>query len=87
MSGSQEAVAMATRQCPYQVGQRVQLISAKRGREDAHVLSIHRPAAGGFEIVVRTLDRVDAPGRNVNVFTTSGRSSWLAAQTGSGVAS
>lgn len=80
---------MATQRCPYRVGQKVQLISAKRGREHAHVLSIHRPTTGGFEIVVRTLDRVDAPGRNVNVFMTSGRSAWLAAQVaaGSGVVS
>jgi hypothetical protein len=76
MSGTQEAVAMAPQQCPYQVGQQVQLIS-RDGREDARVLSIHHTGRG-VEIVVRTTDRVDAPGRNVNVFTTSGRSSWLA---------
>ena len=71
---------MATAQCPYQVGQKVQLIS-RDGREDARVLAIHHNSRG-VEIVVRTIDTVigdvDVPGRNVNVFTTSGRSSWLA---------
>jgi hypothetical protein len=76
MSGTQEAVAMATAQGPYKVGQKVELIS-RDGREDARVLAIHDNSRG-VEIVVRTLDHVDAPGRNVNLFTTSGRSSWLA---------
>jgi hypothetical protein len=76
MSGTQEAVAMATAECPYKVGQKVQLIG-RDGREDARVLAIHHNSRG-VEIVVRTIDLVDAPGRNVNVFTTSGRSSWLA---------
>lgn len=67
---------MATAQCPYKVGQKVELISGD-GREDARVLAIHHNSRG-VEIVVRTIDHVDAPGRNVNVFTTSGRSSWLA---------
>ena len=71
---------MATTQCPYQVGQKVQLIRRNR-REDARVLAIHHNRQG-VEIVVRTIDTVvgdvDVPGRNVNVFTTSGRSSWLA---------
>lgn len=67
---------MAPTPCPYQVVQKVQLISSD-GREDAHVLSIHHTGRG-VEIVVRTTGRVDAPGRTVNVFTTSGRSSWLA---------
>lgn len=67
---------MATAQCPYKVGQKVELIG-RDGREDARVLAIHRNGRG-VEIVVRTVDLVDAPGRNVSVFTTSGRSSWLA---------
>ena len=67
-------------QCPYRVGQLVQLIS-RDGREDARVLSIHYTGRG-IEIVVRTTDQPAAPGRNVNVFTTSGRSSWLAPITG-----
>lgn len=67
---------MATVECPYKVGQKVHLIS-RNGREDARVLAIHHNSRG-VEIVVRTIDLVDAPGRNVNVFTTSGRSSWLA---------
>lgn len=66
----------AQQSCPYQVGQKVQLISTA-GREDAHVLSIHHTGRG-VEIVVRTVDQLDAPGHNVNLFTTSGRSSWLA---------
>lgn len=68
---------MATAQCPYKVGQKVELISRDGGREEARVLAIHHNSRG-VEIVVRTIDHVDAPGRNVNVFTTSGRSSWLA---------
>ena len=68
---------MAPAECPYTVGQKVQLIGRNR-RQDARVLAIHRNSRG-IEIVVRTVDLVDAPGRNVNVFTTSGRSSWLVA--------
>jgi hypothetical protein len=76
MSG-QEAVAMTPQQCPYQVGQKVELINPQGELEPARVLSIHRPAAGGIEIVVRTVDLVDAPGRNATIFTTSGRSHCL----------
>lgn len=65
---------MTPQQCPYQVGQKVELITPKGEHEPAWVLSIHRPETGGVEIVVRTVDLLDAPGRNVNVFTTSGRS-------------
>jgi hypothetical protein len=77
MSGLQDAVALTPQQCPYRVGQQVELISPQGRREPARVLSIHRPEAGGVEIVVRTVDLADAPGRNVNVFTTSGRSHCL----------
>lgn len=70
---------MAPQKCSYKVGQKVELIS-RGGREDARVLAIHHTSRG-VEIVVRTTDRVGAPGRNVNVFTTSDRSSWLAPAT------
>lgn len=65
-------------QCPFQSGQRVQLHQGQTP-EAAYVLGVHPSPLGGWEIIVRTLDRVEAPGRTVNVFTTTGASSYLTA--------
>lgn len=64
--------------CPFQSGQRVQL-HQRQTAEAAFVLGVHPSPLGGWEIIVRLLDRVDAPGRTVNVFTTTGASSYLTA--------
>jgi hypothetical protein len=61
---------------PFRAGQRVRLNSAQRP-SDAHVLAIHPSRLGGWEVIVRTLDYPDQPGRTVNVFMTGDRCSML----------
>lgn len=71
-----ETAKTRTLTTPFRAGQRVRLNSAKQP-SDAHVLAIHKSGLGGWEVIVRTLDYPDRPGRTVNVFMTGDRCSML----------
>jgi hypothetical protein len=62
---------MTTDHPPFLAGQRVHLNSTTRPG-DGHVLAVHpAPQLTGWEVIVRTFDTADSPGRTVNVFMTS----------------
>ena len=70
---------MTVGQPPFRAGQKVHVNSATHPA-DGYVLSVHRSTEiGGWEIIVRTQDLVDRPGRNVNVHITGNQSSLLTA--------
>lgn len=71
-----ETATKQTLTTPFRAGQRVRLNSA-RHPSDAHVLAVHKSGLGGWEVIVRTLDYADRPGRTVNVFMTGDRCSML----------
>lgn len=71
-----ETATTQTLTTPFRAGQRVRLNSSQQP-SDAHVLAVHKSGLGGWEVIVRTLDYPDRPGRTVNVFMTGDRCSML----------
>jgi hypothetical protein len=68
---------MTTDQPPFLAGDRVHLNTRTRPG-DGHVLAVYPSRQlNGWEVIVRTFDTPEAPGRTVNVFTTSARYSLL----------
>jgi len=68
---------MTTDHPPFLAGQRVRLNSDTQPG-DGHVLAVHPDQQiSGWEVIVRTFDTADSPGRTVSVFMTSTRPSLL----------